>query len=136
MDASVQLINVLASRHLVQAVDVLRDNGEQFALFFPLRQLPMDDIGLCIRIKHAISIEIKENLRMMHVERVRNDGFRRVSIPLTIQPILPAEIRNAAFGRHARAAEEHHAPGLFHPALQFFQLLFVHSLTRFLPAGN
>ena len=45
MDASVQLINVLASRHLVQAVDVLRDNGEQFALFFPLRQIRWTILG-------------------------------------------------------------------------------------------
>ncbi len=81
----------------MQTVYILRDNGEQLALFLPLSELHMDDIGLCVRIEHAMAIKIKENIGMTEIKRMGNDGFGGIGIMLTIKPVLAAKIRNAAF---------------------------------------
>ena len=58
MDAPVKLVNISAPRHLMQTVYILRNDGKQSALFLPLSELHMDNIGLCVRIEHAMAIKI------------------------------------------------------------------------------
>ncbi len=62
--AAVQFEHVSASRFLVQAVDILRDNRRHPAHPFHLGQPDMHDVRLCIRLKHVLFIKIVENIRM------------------------------------------------------------------------
>ena len=80
-----QLKYVPASRLLVQPVDILRDECRQFARLLHLRQTPMDDIGLGLRINHVFTIKIIENIRMQKEKRMAEQHFSR-------QPIIFAGI--------------------------------------------
>ena len=103
---AVQLVHHLAARRLVQTVDVLRYNGTALALAFPLGQLEVSRIRLCIKSQHFRPIEAIKLLSFAQKERVAENGLRRVVVFLVVQPVHRAEIRDAALGRYARTAEK------------------------------
>ena len=109
--AAVQFEHVSASRFLVQAIDILRDNRRHPARPFHLGQPDMHDVRLCVRIKHVLFIKIVENIRMQAEKRVAEQHFRRQAVIfLRIQSVFAAKIRNPTGHRHARAAEKDNAP--------------------------
>ena len=127
--AAMELIYIPASSHLVQAIDILRNDRQQLSFLFPLRQFFVRDIRLGMRIEHARAIELKEHPRIALIIRMGNDRLRRFPEVLMIQPVYPSEIRDARFCAHARTAKEHNASGFCNPRLQGFQFLRVHPLS-------
>ena len=81
---AVQLKHVFAACLLVQTIDVLCNNSGQLASLLQLRQLFMRGIGLGIQIQHFIAVELEKLLRTPFVERMAEDGFRRILIGLMV----------------------------------------------------
>lgn len=111
-NASMQLEHVLATSRLMQAVDVLGNDGTHDALFFQLSQLAMRTIGLCLQEKHAVSVKIVEFGSMTIEKRARAHEFGGILIGFRARAAIQAswapEVRNAAFGRHASTTKEDH----------------------------
>ena len=108
----------------MQAVDVLGDDCLQLALCLPLRQLAVGGIGLCVRRQHFGPVEVVKLRLMGLIKAVAQHGFRRIPELLMIQAVHTAEIRNAAFRGHARAAEKHDIVAAVHQFLQFADCFF------------
>ena len=106
MNAAVQFQDVLAARFLVQAVDVLGDDGFQFARFFQFGQFDVGHVRLSVEGQHLVAVEAVEFFRVIHKERMAEDRFGRVFIVLVVQTVSAAEIGDAAFRRDAGASEE------------------------------
>ena len=68
----------------MQTVDVLRYNGTALALAFPLSQLEVSRIRLCIKSQHFRSIEAIKLLGFAQKERVAENGLRRVLVLLVV----------------------------------------------------
>ena len=64
VDRAVQLEHALRAGRLVQAVDVLRHHGIEFAGTFQLRQLDMAAIGFGAKRNHLGPVEVEELRRM------------------------------------------------------------------------
>ena len=107
VDRAVQLIDVFAARLLVQAVDVLRDDGAQLTRAFQLRQLLVRGVGPGLERQHLFAVEAVEIIGVPVEKRMAEDRLGRVVEPLMIQAVHAAEILNAALCADACAAEEH-----------------------------
>ena len=107
VDRAVQLIDVFAARLLVQAVDVLRDDGAQLARAFQLCQLLVRGVGLGLERQHLFAIKAVEILGVLIEKRMAEDRLGRVVKFLVVQAVHAAEVRDPALGTHAGAAEEH-----------------------------
>ena len=57
VDAPVQLIDPFASGRLVEAVDVLGDDGGQMPRLFQQRQRPVGRAGLRVRVDHLVPVK-------------------------------------------------------------------------------
>ena len=106
VNTAVKLINFFAAGGLVQAVDVLGDNGKQFSFLFPLGQFQVSFVGLRFQGKHFIPVKAEEFFRLLHEEGVGQDGFRRIIVFLIVKTVHAAEVRDAAFRGDTGAAEE------------------------------
>ena len=122
MNAAVQFQDVLAARFLVQAVDVLGDDGFQFARFFQFGQFDMGHVGLGVEGQHLVAVEAVKFFRVVHEEGMAEDRFGRVFIVLVVQAVGAAEIGDAAFRRDAGAAEEDDVIGIFDHVDEFFNI--------------
>ena len=101
-----KLQNRLAARRLVQAVDVLGDDGAEFSRLFQLGQLFVRGIGFCICKKHFVTVKPIKFSGVSAVEGMTQDGFGGIIILLMIQTVHTPEIRDAALGGDACAAEK------------------------------
>ena len=122
VDAAVQFQDILTARFLVQAVDVLGDDGFQFAGFFQFGQLDVGHVGLGVEGQHLVAVETVEFFRVVHEEGVAEDRFGRVFIVLVVQAVSAAEIGDAAFRRYAGAAEEDDVIRIFYHVDEFFNI--------------
>ena len=120
---AVKLQHLPAAGLLVQAVDVLGNDGLQPSLLLPLGQLPVGGVGLCPGGQHLGPVKIVKLRLAAHIEAVAQDGFRRVLEFLVIQAVHAAEIRNPGFGGYPGSAEKDDAFRLCHPLPQGFDLL-------------
>ena len=100
--------NRFASGGLVKAVDILGDNGFQFAPGFQFCQLMMGRIGFCVQEQHFIAVKTVKFAGIATVKRVAQNGFRGIIILLVIKSIHTAELRNAAFRGYSRTAEKNY----------------------------
>ena len=105
-----QFVHDAAARLLVQPVDVLRDDGGEPALALPLREFFVRRVGLRVQAQHFIAVERVKLFGVPFKKTVRKDALGRVLVLLAVQPVLRAEIGDAALRAHARAAEKHPAP--------------------------
>ena len=92
----------------MQPVDVLGDDGFQFALPFELGQPQVGRVGLGPLDDELVAIKPIEFLRAALPEGMAEDGFGWVVIFLMIEPVHAPKIRDAALGRNARAAKKDH----------------------------
>ena len=128
---AVELVNGLGARRLMQAVDVLGDDGLQLPLPLPFRQLAVGGVGLGVQGQHFGPVEVVEFLGVRLVKCVAEHCLRRVFEFLVIQAVHTAEVRDAGFGGHAGAAEKHDVVAA---VCQFLQPAdgFVHTVPPFL----
>lgn len=119
-----QFENIFASRHLMQAVDVLRDYGFQFSCRLKFGELQMR--GVRLRVLYYEFFAIKSvKFRGIRVEkRTAYYDFGREFPLLAVKSVLASEIGNAAFGGNARAAEKHDVLGFVDEILQSANLIF------------
>ena len=117
-NAAVQFEHGMRARLLVQSVNILGDDGGKPALPLPLRQLIVGGVGLRIQAEHLFAVEFKKLFRMPVEKGAREDVFGRVFVLLAVQPVLRAEIGDAAFGADPRPAEKYHLFGRLHDLAQ------------------
>ena len=118
----------------MQPVDVLGHHCQQFSGLFQLRQLFVRRIGLCRETDHLVPVKPVKILGMPFKISMAEDGLRRHVILLVIQPILAAEVRDAAFCGNACAAKKDDPVRRIHPFLQLFDFFFIHGDSPFYPA--
>ena len=115
-DAAVQLADVAAAGLLMEAVDVLGDDGGQLAPFLPAGQLFVSGVRFCVRAEHLFTVKTVELLRMVQEKMMAQNLLRRPGVMLVIQPVHAAEIRDSALGGHARPAKKHDMFGFPDPS--------------------
>ena len=121
VDTAVKLINGAAARLLVEAVDVLGDDGAELSLVLPLGQLQMGGVGLRVGAEHLGVVEAEKLLRVGLVKGVAQNHLRGILPLLVVQPPGGAEIRDAGLRRDTRAAEKDDVVG---PVNERFQLFY------------
>ncbi len=104
--AAVQLEHMLAARGLVQAVDVLGDDGGELARGLEPGQPQVGRVGLCIFDDEFLAVKAVELLRLLLEKGVGEDGLGRVGVVLVVEAVHAAEVRDAALGGDARPAEK------------------------------
>ena len=95
--AAVELVHRLGACRLMEAVDVLGDDGFQLALPLELRQTQMRRVGLCSLDDELIAVEAVELLGALFPEGVTQDRLGRVIVFLMVEAVHTAEVRDAAF---------------------------------------
>lgn len=121
---AVQFENIFASRHLMQAVDVLRDYSFQFSCRFKLGELQMRGVRLRVFDDEFFAIK-SVKFRGIRVEkRAAYYDFGREFPLLAVKSVLASEVGNAAFGGNARAAEKNDVLGFVDEILQSANLIF------------
>ena len=121
--AAVKLQHVPAARHLVEAVNVLGDDGPQLALPLQLGQGVVGAVGLGVGVEHHAPEEVVK-LRCVADEIPVGEHLLvgEALLFLLVQAVGAAEIRDAAGGGDARPAQEHRALALLHPLAQALPL--------------
>ena len=102
----------------MQAVDILRHDGEQLAARLPFGQLPVRRVGLRAAYQHFIAVKAVEFRRIAHKKVMAQDFLRRPGVFLIVQPVHASEIRYARFRTYPGAAEKNDALCLTHPLLE------------------
>jgi hypothetical protein len=120
----VQFQHVPAAGRLVQAVDVLRNDGLQLAAAFERRKRCVRLVRLCVQIKHFGSVEIVKRLRMRIKEVAAQNRFGRVGVLRIIQAARASEVRYAACGRNAGAAQKNDIGAFVDHFLKSFNIFF------------
>ena len=90
-----QLEDIFAACLLVQAVDVLRDDGAELARLFERGKLFMRLVRLIVEREHFFTVEAEKILRILIEKCVAQNRLRRVLKFLMVQAVRAAEIRNA-----------------------------------------
>lgn len=106
-NGAVELVDFFASGHLMKAVDVLCDDGREFAVAFQFGKFVVDGAWTVVGCDHFSAVEVKEFFRMSVKKAAAEHGFWIVfEAFLMIEAVLAAEVRNAAFCRDTSAAEK------------------------------
>ena len=113
------LVHQPVAGQFVQSVDVLGDDAAQLPRLLQFKQLPVGGVGQGFRVQHIPPVEVEEGIRVQVEEGLAQDHLgSEPFIALMIKPLLRAEVRDAAGGGDARAAEEHQPPGAVHDFLK------------------
>ena len=102
----------------MQPVNILGHDRLALTLALQRRQPPVGRIGHRAVHDELLAVEIKKFCGVPLIKAVGEHRLGRVFEFLVIQPVHRAEIRDAALGRYARAAEKHH---VFCARQNFFQ---------------
>ena len=113
--AAVQLQHVFAARRLVQAVNVLRDDGFQLTGLLQPRKGKVRRVRLRLRVQHFVAVKAEELLRPAFEKIVGQNFLRRPAVFLVIQPVRAAEIRDAGLRGHTGSAEKDDIVTCFDP---------------------
>ena len=126
MHAAVELQHIFAAGRLVQAVDVLRYHGAQSSLRFELRKAQVRGVRFGIQRYHFVAVILEKRLGIAVEKTARDNLLWWQLIFLCVQSIGAAKVGDAAFGRHARAAEKHHATrrAFVDPLVEKFDFFF------------
>ena len=112
-DGAVELVDFFAACHLVQAVDVLCDDGGELAVAFQLGEFVVDGAWAVVGRDHFGAVEFKEFFGVGVEKAAAEHGFRVVfEAFLVVKAVFAAEVRNAAFCGDAGAAEKDNARGV------------------------
>ena len=120
-----KLQHLVTAGHLVQAVDVLGDNGFEFSLLFPLGQLVMGGIGPGFGAEQLLAVEVVKLLGVFFVKGVAEHGFRRILEFLVVQPVYAAEIPDTGLCADTGSAEKDNVVAGIYQFLQFANI-FLH----------
>ena len=129
MHRAVKLQHVFAACRLVQAVDVLGDDGGELSRLLQLRQLFVGGVGLHVQKQHLLLVKRVKIRGFFHKKVVAENGLRGIFPGLAVKAVPAAEIRHAGFCAHSRAAEKDDAPRPVDIVLQGLQ--FVHASLSF-----
>ena len=125
-----ELQHLMAAGLLVQAVDVLGDDGLELALPLPLGQLFVGGVGLGVQGQHLGPVEVVKFLHVALVKAVAEHGLRRVFEFLMVQAVHAAEVLDAGFRADPGPAEEDDVVALVHRLFQlqngFSHGMFLH----------
>lgn len=121
---AVQFENIFASRHLMQAVDVLRYDGFHFSRRLKFGELQMRGVRLRAFYDEFFAIESVEFRGIRVEKRAAYYDFGRKFPFLAVKSVLTSEVGNAAFGGNARAAEKDDVLGFVDEILQSANLIF------------
>ena len=113
-----QLEHLLRAGLLMQSVDVLRDDSAAFALALPFCELEVRGVRLRVERKHFRAVEPVEFCGLAEEKRVAENGLRRILVLLIVQTVYRTEIRDAALGRNACAAEKDDVVAAVDPFLE------------------
>ena len=102
-----ELEDSFAPRHLMQSVDILRDNCVQLTGAFKLGKLLMTLVGLRIGRYHALAVKRIKLSRMGLIERMGEHHLGRIVEMLMVQAIDAPKIRDTACCRNTRTTEKH-----------------------------
>lgn len=109
MDGAVQLIHGFAAGPLVQAVDILRDDGAEAAALFQSGQGIVGAVGSDVA-HHAFTlfVIIEKFFRMFEVKMVREHFFRRPGRigGAAVETVRAAKVGDVGFGGYARTSEK------------------------------
>ena len=121
MDAPVELQHVPAARGLVEAVDVLGDDGGELAVLLQLRQGLVGLVGFRVRVQEELLIIIVEDLRVPPEEVVAQQHLRGVAVGGLglVDAVRAAKVGDAAFRGQARPAQKGDAATVFNDLSQF-----------------
>ena len=108
----------------MQTVDILRDDADELPCLLELRQLQVRGVGLRVCGDDAVFIEVEEVPRVLFEERVAQHGLRRVFELLMVESVYRPEVRDAALGGDAGAAEKDDALTFVDDLLQFLDFYF------------
>ena len=97
---------MFAACRLMETVDVLGDDGGQFACRLQFSQLFVGGIGLHPGKQHLFLIKLVKLPSMGHEKAVTQDGFGGIFPLLIVKAVHTAEIGHARFGADARTAEK------------------------------
>ena len=112
-NGAVEFVHFFTASELVQAVDVLRDDGTELAFALQLSEFEMHSAWAVVWCDHFCAIEVEEFFGVGIKKAAAEHGLRVVlEALLMIEPILAAKIRDAAFGGDAGAAEEDDCVGI------------------------
>ena len=106
MHRAVKLQHVFAARRLMEAVDVLGDDGGEPARLLQLGQLFVGGVGLHPGDQQFFLVKPVKLGRIAHEKGVAQDGFGGIAPLLVVQAVHTAEIGHARFGADARAPEK------------------------------
>ena len=82
------------------------DDGKEFALLLPFGKLFVRRVGFGVQREHFIAVKAVKFFGVRIEVGVAQNGFGRDGILLVVEPVLRAEVGNAALRRDARAAEK------------------------------
>ena len=124
-----KLQNLFAARGLMQAVNVLSDDGPELSRLFKLRKLQVRRVWLNSVDDELLPMKAIVLLGVFHKKRMAEYGLGRVLPLLVVQTVDAAEIGDPALGAHASAAEEHDIVALVYPLfkLHYFIVHNAHS---------
>ncbi len=94
---AVKLKNVFTAGFLVEAVYVLRNNGQKPAFPFKFRKLYMRGVRLCVEVEHFVAVKVKKALSVFFKKAVAEHYFRRVIVLLVVKPVHAPKVGDAAF---------------------------------------
>ena len=103
MYRSMKLQHFFASCCLMQSINILRDDCLQFPCLLQFGKLLMCGIGLCLREKHLVLVELIKLFCPLHIKAVAYNRLRRVFILLVIQAIC---VMAAQYGVNASIVKE------------------------------
>ena len=99
----------------MKSVDVLRDDGFQYAAPLQFRQRFMSRVGPDVSEDPMLTIKLEKGLRMVYEKAVGRHFLRTKLLmePLAVYTVCAAEVRYAGLRGHPCAAEKDDAAAFF-----------------------
>ena len=124
-----KLEHLFTSCSLVQAIYVLCYDSLKLSRFLQLSQLHMSSIGLSIRSKHFVFIELIKFLSLVNEKCMTHYLLRWIFILLIVETILTSEIRYTTFCGHPGTTKENYIIRFINCILQSFYHSFLFTST-------
>ena len=106
VNAAVELIDALGARFLMEPVDILRDDGKELPFLLPFGKLFVRRVGFGVQREHFIAVKAVKFFGVRIEVGIAQNCLGRDGIFLIVEPVLRAEVGDAALRRDARAAEK------------------------------
>ena len=101
-----QFVNSFAAGGLVQAVNVLGDDGQKLSGLFKFGQLVVGRVWLYALDYQFLAVKPVEFLGICVKKRAADYGFGRILPFLAVKAVLASKIGDSAFGGNARSSKK------------------------------